>query len=194
MDLDSNYWEKRYQENNTGWDLGAASGPIIKYLESINDKNIDILIPGCGNGYEAEWAHKQGFKSVHVLDFAETAIHNFKNRYKDFPESHIHQEDFFLHQGSYDLIIEQTFFCAINRNLREKYAEKTQQLLKNNGKLAGVMFGVEFAGGPPFGGNKEEYYQYFSPLFDILHMEDCYNSIKPRSGNELFIEFKKKTI
>lgn len=194
MGLDSNYWEKRYQENSTGWDLGAASGPIIEYLESIIDKNIDILIPGCGNGYEAEWAHKQGFKSVHILDFAETAISNFRNRYKDFPEVQIHKQDFFLHQGCYDLIVEQTFFCAIDRNLREKYVQKVHQLLKPNGILAGVLFGVEFPSGPPFGGNKEEYFEYFSPLFDILHMEECYNSIKPRKGNELFIELKKKSI
>lgn len=194
MDLDSNYWEKRYLESNTGWDLGTASGPIVDYLKSIENKNIDILIPGCGNGHEAEWAHKQGFKSVHVLDFAETAINNFKNRYPDFPKEQIHQEDFFLHQGNYDLILEQTFFCAIDRNLRSKYAHKMFELLRPNGKLAGVMFGVEFQSGPPFGGNKEEYNGYFSSLFDILHMDDCYNSIKPRMGNELFVEFKRKLI
>ena len=67
-------------------------------------------------------------------------------------------------------------------------------ILKPGGKLAGLLFNRSFDGGPPFGGNKDEYERLFSKRFEIKTMEDCYNSIAPRSGSELFIILKKPTI
>lgn len=192
MELNEQFWEKRYQENNTGWDIGYASTPIVNYLNSLNNKELKILIPGCGNGYEAEWALQNGFTNVHVLDYAASAITNFKKRYPHFNAEHLHQEDFFEHTNQYDIIIEQTFFCAIDPLLRQRYAVKMHQMLKDDGLLVGLLFDTEFVGGPPFGGNKEEYSNYFSSLFDFIHFEPCYNSIAPRAGKELFVELKKK--
>ena len=191
MELNDQFWENRYQENNTGWDIGYASTPIVEYLNSLKNKELKILIPGCGNGHEAEWAHKNGFSNVHILDFAASAIENFKKRYPEFNTEHLHKEDFFDHQDKYDLIIEQTFFCAIDPALRARYAQKMHQLLNDNGLLVGLLFDTSFPAGPPFGGNKEEYDAYFSPLFEYLRFEKCNNSIPPRSGKELFIELKK---
>jgi thiopurine S-methyltransferase len=45
---------------------------------------------------------------------------------------------------------------------------------------------------PPFGGTKAEYATLFSPYFTFKHFDACYNSVKPRSGNELFITFVRK--
>lgn len=45
---------------------------------------------------------------------------------------------------------------------------------------------------PPFGGNKAEYNGYFKKFFDILIMENCYNSTEKRQGMELFIKLQKK--
>lgn len=191
MKLNDQYWDKRYQENNTGWDIGAASTPIVEYLNSLENKELKILIPGCGNAHEAVWAHQNGFKNIHVLDYAPSAIQNFKQKNPVFNTNHLHQEDFFEYTGEYDLIIEQTFFCAIDPSLRKKYAEKMHSLLNTNGVLMGLLFDTHFENGPPFGGNKEEYSEYFSSLFTPLRFEKCYNSIKPREGKELFIELKK---
>lgn len=191
MELNDQFWENRYQENNTAWDIGYASTPIVEYLNSLKNKDLKILIPGCGNGHEAEWAHKNGFSNVHILDFAASAIENFKKRYPDFNIDYLHKADFFEHQEKYDLIIEQTFFCAIDPSLRKKYAHKMHELLNENGILMGLLFDTQFPVSPPFGGNKEEYYLYFSSLFEYLRFEKCTNSIPARSGRELFIELKK---
>ncbi len=192
MELNDAYWEGRYQENKTGWDLGSASEPIVSYLKTLINKELKILIPGCGNAYEAEWALNNGFRNVHILDFAASAIENFKLRFPSFQIDHIHHEDFFEHQGSYDLIIEQTFFCAINPEWRQNYAKKMHSLLHDKGVLVGLLFDTSFVDGPPFGGSKQEYLSYFSSYFDLLHFETCYNSITPRAGKELFIELRKK--
>jgi SAM-dependent methyltransferase len=192
-DLTDKYWNNRYETNDFGWDLGEVSAPLKKYIEQLNNKNLKILIPGAGNAYEAELLFTLGFKNVFVLDFAEAPLQNIKKRLPDFPDSQLIQQDFFEHQGQYDLIIEQTFFCAINPNLRQKYVKHMKTLLKPNGKLVGLLFNdVLNSDKPPFGGSKEEYEKLFPELFDIKKMEPCYNSIKPREGRELFILFQNK--
>jgi SAM-dependent methyltransferase len=129
-----------------------------------------------------------GFTNVHLLDFAPEALTLFSERVRDFPKDQLHYGDFFEHQGKYDLVLEQTLFCAINPNDRKKYAKKMADLIKPSGKLVGVLFNREFEGGPPFGGSIAEYEPLFSALFSSVYIEPCYNSIKPREGSEVFIK------
>lgn len=193
MFLSSAYWNSRYVENDFGWDAGDITTPLKTYFDQITDKNLKILIPGAGNSYEAEYLFNKGFKNIFVLDFVEAPLKNIKERCKDFPSSQLIQQDFFDHKGQYDLIIEQTFFCAIDPKLRSAYTDHMAALLKPKGKLVGVLFNdVMNTDKPPFGGNKEEYVKYFSPYFDFYTFDECYNSIKPRENRELFINLSKK--
>jgi thiopurine S-methyltransferase len=192
------YWTNRYENQSTGWDIGYPSTPIKEYADQLTDKTISILIPGAGNAYEAEYLWKQGFKKVYILDISEYPLKAFKERNPDFPDRQIIQEDFFKHEGQYDLILEQTFFCSLvptdeNRNA---YAEHTACLLKPNGKLVGVWFDIpltEDLEKRPFGGTKELYLNYLKPYFKTQTFERCYNSIPPRRGNELFGIFEKNS-
>lgn len=188
--LSAEFWSNRYETGNTGWDLGTVSPPIKQFADQLTSKSMRILIPGCGNGYEAEYLWNQGFKNVHVVDLTKAPLKHLKARCPSFPESHLHQGDFFQHQGIYDVIFEQTMFCAIDPNLRQKYADKVHELLHVGGQLVGVLFGRDFDGGPPYGGNKEEYENYFHQ-FEKVSIAPCYNSIEPRQGSELFIRILK---
>lgn len=193
MNLNETYWSSRYREDKTGWDLNRISPPLKDFIDQIEDKTIKILIPGAGNAHEAEYLFLNGFKQVHVLDFAREPLLNLKLRVPSFTDENLHNTDFFKFHDTFDLILEQTFFCALPRSQRNLYAKKMNSLLKNNGKLVGLFFNSEFEKeGPPFGGNKEEYLTYFSPEFNIELLENCRNSISPRQGNELFFIFKKK--
>jgi methyl halide transferase len=186
------YWQNRYETEQTGWDTGAITPPLKDYFDHLKDKDIKILIPGSGNSYEAEYLYKKGFLNVFVLDIAVAPLQNLKRRVPDFPEENLLLEDFFSLSGQFDLIVEQTFFCAIDPALRAKYAIKCANLLKPGGKLAGLLFNTEFEkAGPPFGGSKQEYEAYFKPYFEFLHFENAYNSLSPRQGKELFIELKR---
>jgi methyl halide transferase len=110
-----------------------------------------------------------------------------------YPQLKVITGDFFELEGSYDLVIEQTFFCAINRTLRQKYYEKMAGILANGGKLAGLLFASEFSKeGPPFGGTQDEYLPMLQPYFHVKTLAPCYNSIPPRAGNELFMILIKK--
>jgi SAM-dependent methyltransferase len=189
MQLDKDFWNTRYAENETGWDLGAPSRPLKEYIDTLTDKDLRILIPGCGKAYEAEYLHQLGFTNVFVIDLAPLALDEFSKRVPSFPKAHLIVGNFFEHDQTYDLILEQTFFCALDPKMRTDYATKMHELLKPNGKLAGVMFCFELTEqGPPFGGSAKEYEGYFSNLFTIERMEPCLNSIAPRLGRELWVE------
>ncbi|MGB0881955.1 MAG: methyltransferase domain-containing protein [Vicingaceae bacterium] len=189
MELSKDFWENRYQNNDIGWDVGEVTTPLKAYFDQLEDKSLSILIPGAGNAYEAEYLHNQGFKNVVVIDIAPTAISKFKERVTNFPEEQVINQNFFDFEGQFDIIVEQTFFCAIDKNLREEYANQVHKLLKPKGKLVGLMFNAPLNDDhPPFGGSVEEYKMYFNPLFDIEIMDSAYNSILPRSGREVFVK------
>jgi len=193
--LDKEFWNNRYLEGTTGWDVGYPTTPLKEYFTQLKDKQIKVLIPGAGNAYEAEYLHRQGFKNVYVLDVSDIALSNFKNRVQDFPSDHLICEDFFHHRNQYDLIIEQTFFCALDPSLRPKYAEHIFYLLKPGGRLVGLLFDDKLnEDKPPYGGTKAEYVEYFKPYFEFHTFETSYNSIKPRAGRELFINLKKSAL
>jgi len=193
MNLNSEYWESRYQDQTTRWDLGEISNPIKEYIDQLDNKTLSILIPGGGNSYEAEYMFNKGFSNVYVLDIAITPLNNIKNRIPLFPSSQLIEGDFFDLKMSFDLIIEQTFFCALKPSLRPTYAKKMSSLLNENGKLVGLMFDAPlYTEHPPFGGNRAEYFDYFDPFFVINIMEPATNSIPDRLGRELFINLSKK--
>lgn len=109
----------------------------------------------------------------------------------DFPQENLLHKDFFELTGKFDLILEQTFFCALNPILRSKYVVKMHQLLAEEGSLVGVLFNEPlYDDHPPFGGGKALYKSLFQKLFHIKKMELCYNSIAPRQGRELFINLQ----
>ena len=189
--LSSEYWNNRYKNETAAWDLKNISTPIKEYIDQLKDKTISILIPGCGYGYEGAYLFEKGFTNVHLLDFASEPLEAFQKRNPYFPIENLHQADFFQFEGQYDLIIEQTLFCAIDPPLRSEYAQKVAELLKGGGKLVGLFFNREFVGGPPFGGNRDEYLAYFESYFSEISMEKCYNSIPPRKDSELFVKMIK---
>ena len=193
MELTKESWELRYQNNDIGWDVGEITPPLKAYFDQLEDKSLSILIPGAGNSYEAEYLHKLGFINVVVVDIAPTAILKFKDRVEEFPNPHVINANFFELCGRFDIIIEQTFFCAIDKKLRLNYAEQAHKLLNPQGKIVGLMFDAPLNEDyPPFGGSIDEYQTCFNPLFDIQVMESAHNSIKPRTGRELFVKMIKK--
>ena len=74
--LNEAYWTQRYQNKETGWDLGEPSTPLKEYIEQLSDKSIKILIPGCGNAYEAHYLFEKGFKNVFVIDLSPIPLQN----------------------------------------------------------------------------------------------------------------------
>ncbi|MDP3466884.1 MAG: methyltransferase domain-containing protein [Daejeonella sp.] len=139
LNLDENFWNERYCLNDTGWDLGQVSPPLKAYIDQLTNKNLKILIPGCGNSYEAEYLLEKGFKNITILDIAPDLVKRLKSKFQLNQNIKIVLGDFFTHKAEYDLILEHTFFCALDPKLRKNYVETMKGLLTEGGKLAGVF-------------------------------------------------------
>ena len=133
-----------------------------------------------------------------VADLAPEAAGGPAAARTQFPAAHLLHPDFFALPPlpPYDLIVEQTFFCALDPALRPAYARQCAALLRPGGTLMGLLFDTDFGPEPepPFGGSREEYRAYFAPYFDFRHFETANNSLKPRQGRELFICLKKNRL
>jgi thiopurine S-methyltransferase len=192
--LDPEYWSGLYKNNDAPWDAGGITTPLKTYFDQLDNKNISILIPGAGNAYEAEYLVRSGFGRVYVCDYAGEPLKNLKERCPEIPDDHLLHRNFFEleRKNEFDLIVEQTFFCALDVSLRRKYFEKMHELLKPGGKLVGLLFEHDFGREiPPFGGTREEYLGYIGSGFKINVFKPCYNSIRPRAGRELFMNLKR---
>lgn len=186
------YWDNRYLHDETEWDMKQVSPPLKAYIDGLTNKDLKILIPGCGNAYEAEYLLNKGFRNVTLIDLSKVITERLKEKYLDKTITIINQ-DFFEHNGKYDLILEQTFFCALHPSLRERYVEKCFDLLHEGGKLAGVLFNKRFSDTePPFIASDEDYRNLFGEKFTSVTFENCNNSIAPRLGYELFFELEKQ--
>jgi len=191
LDNSLNYWSQRWQDGRTQWDIGYPSPPLQSIIDQIQDKDISILIPGCGNAYELKYLVEKGFHNITVIDIVPDIIHQLAQEYNSDAIKFL-CEDFFLHQGHYDLILEQTFFCAIPILERRHYVLQMYELLNPQGLLAGVLFNRQFSSPePPYGGSMEEYLNLFQEKFQYLHFFPCTKSIPPRQGSELFFYCQK---
>lgn len=189
--LDAQFWQSRYQNEATGWDIGYPAPPLCREFDNIQNKNAAMLIPGCGNGYEAEYLIKNGFTNITVLDIAASPLADLKLRLGQAEGISFVHQDFFKHQGHYDYIVEQTFFCALEPQMRPLYVTKMESLLTNRGLLFGLLFNVKFEKeGPPFGGKVEEYQALFARSLKFEYKHES-QSILPRQGKEIFFTAQK---
>ena len=193
--LNADYWNNRFATNNSPWDIGYISTPLKVYFDQLTNKNISILITGCGNGHEAAYLLENNFTNITLVDISTIVTLQVEEKFRPWLNKQLRviTGDFFELNEQYDLIIEQTFFCAIEPALRKLYCNQMYQLLQPDGRLAGVLFNHCFAKqGPPFGGDINEYRKLFATLFEIYKLEACYNSIAPRAGRECFFILQKK--
>mgnify|MGYP001823440525 FL=1 len=70
MKLNKEYWQDRYEARKTGWDMGMVSPPLAAYIDQLGDKELNILLPGAGMGYEAVYLAESGYEALTVLDIA----------------------------------------------------------------------------------------------------------------------------
>jgi thiopurine S-methyltransferase len=174
----------------------------VKYLHPLGigliakkNKSLKILVPGAGLGHEVIYGFKNGFKNIFYMDYARDAIKEFKKKCPYFPKDQILSGDFFKlnNKNRFDVIVEQTFFCAQTPIKRVEYVKKIHQLLMDNGKLVGLLFDINFDNtGPPFGGGIKEYKSLFKEKFEFLEFKTSSLSIKERKNIEVWIDLKKK--
>ncbi|WMV40848.1 hypothetical protein MTR67_034233 [Solanum verrucosum] len=137
-------WDKCWEKGMTPWDLGQPT-PILVHLHQTGTlPKGRALIPGCGSGHDVV-AIASPERFVVGLDVSENAI---KQATKLFSSSKSAENfafleaDFFSWRPTqlFDLIFDYTFFCAIEPEMRSRWASKIRDLLKPDGELITLIF------------------------------------------------------
>ncbi len=148
----SNEWENRYQQGQTGWDRGDVSPNLLHWIEIGLLKPCRILIPGCGNGHEVVTLAEKGFDVV-AIDIAPTPIENLRKVLKARQlNAELIQTDFFIWklEKPFDAIYEQTSLCALHPDEWMEYEKCLFHWLKPKGKLFAQFMQTGQESGPPF--------------------------------------------
>lgn len=201
---DPEYWEERFQKENTPWELGEAS-PTLVELEKVAEfrPGSSVIVPGCGRGQDAlhfcrlnyqvsavDWA-KPAIEELRVLARRERlSLEALKADFWAIPASWFH---------TFDIWVEHTFFCAIDPIDRARYVDQLLNLLKPGGDFIGAMFirnqfedrSIRGDGGPPFWSTEKEITELFSPHFEILKLEPSLQAHPDRSTLEWRAHFKR---
>lgn len=191
------FWESKYNQGTTGWDIGQAAPPLVTLLNSPNAPLPGkTVILGCGRGYDALLFASYGFEVIGV-DFAPSAIVAAQSAAaKANLEVNFLQRNIFdlttEFPGYFDYVIEHTCFCAIAPVLRNQYLDLVSSLLKPQGNLIGIFFTHNRPGGPPFGSSPQEIRNLFSTKFEILNLEPVTNSVPARANEEHLGIFRRK--
>jgi hypothetical protein len=198
-DLSPQAWNERYQSKDTPWDLSGPTPEFARILDAgILPPKGRVLVPGGGRGHDAILFNKRGYE-VDLVDFAPSAIEAaLLECSRQKAVVYTYTRDFFdlpnvgYHQGHYDVLLEYTFFCAINPEKREAYVKTAAALLRTGGTLLGLFFPTKIdKAGPPFEVHEDEVRALFSPYFDVK-IEKPQQSVKPREGREFLGIFTRK--
>ena len=153
-------------------------------------------MPGCGRGHEVVYLAENGF-DVTAVDYSIGAVHYLRQVIqKQKLDSEILHSNFFdlnsTHDGVYDLLIEQAFFCAISPNQRTLYVATVARILKSGGMLAGLFYNTGQEGGPPFNTTRDDIIKHFSEWFEIRDLVQAKNSVTQRKDKELLAILVRK--
>lgn len=195
--LTPDFWESRYQEGTTRWDLGQAAPAFVSLLESeAAPPPGKTIVLGCGRGYDALLFAQAGHEVV-AVDFAPSAIAEARElaQQANLTVEFLQRDIFNLppsYTHTFDYVIEHTCFCALDPEKRPDYINLVSSLLKPTGELLAIFFTHQRSGGPPYGIQPSEIEELFTPQFEIIQLELIQNSVPSREGEEHFGRLRPK--
>ena len=184
-------WDERYQNQNTPWNLGTAPPVLLTLLENLQSPPLRVLVPGAGHGHDAiAWA--RAGHQVLAVDFAPRALESttdlaanagvtVQTLEADILELQRHHEL----ENAFDLIWEQTCFCAIPLQRRADYVQSLAWCLRSRGSFRGLFWNHGRTGGPPFDVTPDQIREQFPPVFEVLSLEPVASEIRMRKSEFL---------
>lgn len=192
---DSQFWTNIYNEGNPGWDLGEPAPAFKDMLPRLKLPKCRILVLGCGSGHDAALFAEAGHV-VTAVDFSAGAIAQAKKLYGHMENITFLRQDIFTlphdWNGTFDVIIEHTCFCAIDPKRRKEMVKLWRRLLHEEGQLIAVFFAMLKRAGPPYGSSEWEIRELLKDSFQFLFWGRWRKSLPRREGRELFVLGKKK--
>jgi SAM-dependent methyltransferase len=184
------FWSTRYAAGNIPWDFGGVPAALKSFLAESSVQS-EVLIPGCGSGYEVQPFHAAGH-DVMAIDFSPAAVERAR-KVLDCLGDRVILADFFTHdfgQRRFDLIYERTFLCSMAPSRWPEYVKRIADLLSPGGKLIGIfLYGERSC--PPFPLGHIESEQLFKQHFQLLLSKIVTDSLRIFRGREKWQEWLK---
>jgi SAM-dependent methyltransferase len=183
------FWDIRFASGKTPWDFHGVPAALNLFLKTSSPAN--VLIPGCGTGYEVRAFHQAGW-NVTAIDFSPVAVDQARVHLGGLGRC-VLLGDFFTHDFGaqrFDVIYERTFLCALPPDLWPDYVNRMAQLLHPVGKLAGVFLYGEESEPPPFPLTDAKAQKLFCGKFSLLKNVPVEDSLPLFAGKERWQEWK----
>lgn len=215
--LTSEYWQGRFREQDTPWELGHPSVVLMEAFDELSHLGaplvgMRVLSPGTGRGSDALELGKRGAEVI-AVDWSEIAVNDLKHRIASL-SPHIGRIEilfgdlFQIAPREVDCVAEHTFFCAIDPSARRRYVERLAEWVKPGGYLVGNFFVLsdeaaaalpalsltQSGEGPPFATTVKELDELMSPLFEKVVLRQAkLQEPDRRPGMEWVGIFKRST-
>ena len=165
-------WNAAYEKDDMPWDKGVAAPPLRAFLAT-HQITGRVLVPGCGLGHDVRLLAEQG-ASVVGMDIAPGAVRKAQAiaavggasfeaaDFLDLPSEYNQQ---------FDVVVEHTCLCALDRKERGAYVRSVRQVLKSGGTYLAVFYRVvaDYDGSrPPHPISAEEIEALFGEAFEMI--------------------------
>lgn len=187
------FWDQRYAAERTPWDAGGAAPRLVRFAAE-NAGPGRALIPGCGRGYEVAVLARAGW-DVSAIDFSAVAVERARRLLGPGLGERVSVGDFFqagLPAGTFDLVYERTFFCALSPRQREAYVVRMAELLRADGRLVGFFYTGDERDGPPYQLSAADEEALFRPRFELVREEAVPDSMPLFEGRERWREYRRR--
>lgn len=202
------FWNDAFESLHTPWDLGHPYEGLVQ-LERRAEliPGARVLVPGCGSGHDALYFCEMGYQ-VSVVDWSHAAIADLRvqARRRHFEMEALvsdYREIPATWNGSFDVWVEHTFFCALDPEDRSVYPEVVARLLRPGGRLLGAFFISDRGSngsvnpkkeGPPFWISEESFQELFMPWFEVVTFEKSEASHPALGVRAMLADLKLKSI
>ncbi|WP_322054759.1 methyltransferase domain-containing protein [Paraburkholderia bannensis] len=185
------FWDERFERGFTPWDQAG----VLPAFEAFANAHPDaaVLIPGCGNAWEARWLAERG-RTVRAIDFSPIAVAHARAALGDYANV-VEQADFYTYAPPFApaWIFERAFLCALPKSQRADYARRMAELLAPGALLAGYFFIGETPKGPPFGIDRAELDALLTPYFTLIDDQGVEGSLPVFQGRERWLTWRRNT-
>jgi methyl halide transferase len=135
---DLDFWEKRFTAGTTPWDRGAPGPQLLRWLDDGTiGPGLRVAVPGCGSGHDVALLARAG-RLATGIDYAPAALALARQRLaSEGLHAELVQADVTSWQPAapFDLIYEQTCWCALHPDRWSAYAAQLHRWIRPGGQL-----------------------------------------------------------
>lgn len=189
---DAAFWDERYAVGRTPWDQPKPPRAFADFLKR-RQPIVRAFVPGCGSGYEIRALHEAGWETLGI-DYSRAAVARAQTILGPL-SGLVRYGDFFAHDaalGSFELVYERTFLCALSPDRRHDYGQRMAELIQPGGVLCGFFFFGPEDEPPPHPISATELLAIFGHAFERIEDAHVPDSLPLFAGKERWQVWRRR--